>query len=158
MGGRVRQRRGRRRQPDQVDRRSPAAGPPNRVTRNYFDWRNRLVSTKDGDEGGTGENTDVNRQLTHVEYDNLDQVTAVERYDADTVSVTSHVRRAEQAVVVSLRRSRVENSFDELGNVYRTKTFSVDQSTGATGDALQVRRVVRQARQRHQGEVRQPGW
>jgi len=91
----------------------PGGAGTNQVSRMYYDWRTRLVVAKEGDQGGTGEGTDVNRQLYYLEYDNLSQMTAVEQYDADTLVVTS-TGGVPNKPSSSLRRARSETSFDEL--------------------------------------------
>lgn len=115
---------------------------PDRVMLMFYDWRNRLVVTKSGarlnSSGGndTGNETaDVQRQIKYCEFDNLGRQSACEWYDGDGVTVTS-TDGVPNKPSSSLRRARSETYFDEQGRIYSTKTISVDQSTGALGNAL----------------------
>lgn len=105
-----------------------------RVTEVYYDWRNRLVAIKNGVQ--VSEGTDVQRQIEYRSYDNLDQVTAVETFDGDNVTVTS-TSGVPNAPSSSLRRAKTTYDYDELGRVYRTSVFSVDPSSGnVSSDSL----------------------
>src|SRR5262249_15826309 len=65
----------------------PAGGAANRVTAMAYDWRDRLVATKAGMEGT--ESTSVNRPITYLVYDNLNEVTETDTYDGDGLSITT---------------------------------------------------------------------
>jgi hypothetical protein len=65
----------------------PGGGAANRVSQYYYDWRDRLVAAKDGVQGS--EATDVHRPISYTTYDNLDEVTQVQTYDGDGVTVAS---------------------------------------------------------------------
>ncbi|MBA4192465.1 MAG: hypothetical protein C0467_31235, partial [Planctomycetaceae bacterium] len=106
----------------------PGGGAAARVTQAWFDWRNRAVAVKAGVE--VSESTSVNRPLYYTDYDNLNQAIKTRLYDADgvTPTVTSGVP---QPLSSSLLRAQSTTSFDDLGRVYRTDTFSVNQSSGA---------------------------
>lgn len=109
-------------------------GDTDRVTLMGYDWRDRLVATKYGDQGGSGENTGVNRQLQYVELDNLGRQTAVEWYDADQLSISS-TSGVPNKPSYTLRTSRSETNYDEQGRVYQTKAFS-DPSTSSPSAPL----------------------
>src|SRR5262249_46556819 len=107
----------------------PGGGVANPVTTNWYDWRDRLVATKQGVEAS--ESTAVNRQMMYLEYDNLDQVIAQERYEADGVSLSDgNSDGVPDRPLGSLLRARTVNSFDEQGRTYRTQVYSVDPSNG----------------------------
>src|SRR5262249_40552776 len=56
------------------------------VTQLWSDWRDRAVAAKAGVQAT--EATSVHRPIVYLDYDNLDEVTRVRRYDGDGVSVT----------------------------------------------------------------------
>jgi YD repeat-containing protein len=55
----------------------PGGGAASRVTENYYDWRDRLVATKSGVQ--SSEDTTTHRPIVYNTYDNLDEVTQVQR-------------------------------------------------------------------------------
>lgn len=88
------------------------AGPSDmRVTNNGYDFRGRRTS----------EDGEVDFYAAYT-YDNLDQVTQVDR--RDTTAAGNLV-------------GRKQTSFDDRRRVYRTKTFGVDPVTGTVGNVLQ---------------------
>jgi YD repeat-containing protein len=105
----------------------PGGGAANRVTNNYYDWRDRLVASKDGVQGS--EDTSTHRPILYYTYDNLDEVTEVQRYDGDGVTITSS-GGVPQAPSASLLRAQTVTSFDDQGRVYQVQTYSVDPSSG----------------------------
>jgi RHS repeat-associated protein len=108
----------------------PGGGAANRVSKFYFDWRNRQAASKNGVEGT--ESTLLNRPIYYFEFDNLSQVIATEQYDGDNVTIVDANSDGVPAKPSSsLLRARSTTSFDDQGRDYRTQTFSVDQSTGA---------------------------
>ena len=98
------------------------------MTQTWYDWRDRAVATKAGVQGT--EATDVNRPLTYLDYDNLGQATKARVYDADAVTPTA-TNGVPDAPSASLLRARTDTSYDELGRVYRSDEYGVNQSTGA---------------------------
>ena len=56
-----------------------------RVSDNFYDWRNRLVASKSGVQDS--EDEDTQRPLVYFEYDNLGQVVVTEQYDGDGLFV-----------------------------------------------------------------------
>jgi YD repeat-containing protein len=107
----------------------PGGSAANRVTQYFHDWRDRLVATKGGVQGTeTGE---VQRPITYIELDNLGQTIASEYYDGDGVTITDgNNDGVPDKPSSSLRRARTTSDYDDQGRVYRTQTFSVDQSNG----------------------------
>jgi RHS repeat-associated protein len=105
----------------------PGGSAANQVTQFSYDWRDRLVATKQGVEGS--ESTSVNRPILYYEYDNLSEVTALSQFDGDAVTITS-TGGVPNKPSSSLLRAYVTNAYDEQGRVYETKTFSVDPSSG----------------------------
>ncbi|MFO0847175.1 MAG: RHS repeat-associated core domain-containing protein [Gemmataceae bacterium] len=106
---------------------SPGLGAADRVTRAWYDWRDRQVAVKGGLQGSEG--TGVNRPLIYTQLDNLGQAVSVERYDADGITPTS-TGGVPDRPSSSLLRAKTVVSTDELGRAYRTQTHSVDPSTG----------------------------
>jgi hypothetical protein len=98
-----------------------------RVTNNYFDWRDRLVATKSGVQAS--EDTTTHRPILYYTFDNLSETTAVDRYDGDTVTITS-TNGVPNAPSASLLRAHTVTSYDDQGRVYLSQTYSVDPSTG----------------------------
>src|SRR5437899_1490297 len=106
----------------------PGGSAANRVTNNYFDWRDRLVATKSGVE--TSESSSLNRPIFYTEYDNLSQAIAQEKYDGDNVTISDgNSDGVPDKPSSSLLRARSTSSLDDQGRVYQAKTYSVDQST-----------------------------
>ncbi len=105
----------------------PGPTSTNRVTNNYFDWRDRLVATKSGVQAT--EDTTTHRPIIYYEYDNLSEVFAQSRFDGDGVTITSS-----NGVPVkpspNLLRAYQTTNFDEQRRAYATHVFEVDQSTG----------------------------
>src|SRR5262249_8723091 len=58
-------------------------GSPNRIQQNFFDLRDRLVASKDGVQGNSAsENNGTHRPIYYLSYDNLNEVTAAQHYEA----------------------------------------------------------------------------
>jgi RHS repeat-associated protein len=106
----------------------PGGSAANRVTNNYFDWRDRLVATKSGVQAS--EDTTTHRPILYYTFDNLSETTSVDRYDGDTVTITS-TNGVPQAPSSSLLRAHTVTSYDDQGRVYLSQTYSVDPSSGA---------------------------
>jgi RHS repeat-associated protein len=66
----------------------------------------------------------------YYELDNLGEVTAVDHYDGDGVSITS-TSGVPNKPSSSLLRGYATASFDEQGRVYRTNVFEVNPSSGS---------------------------
>ena len=105
----------------------------NRVTTNVYDWRGRLVASKQGDNSGT-QTDDVNRPLMVSTYDNLNQVTATYIFDGDGIDVTSLGKTGAailQAIDGNRLRALTATSYDARERVYAQVVFNIDQTTGA---------------------------
>lgn len=114
-----------------------------RATRMEYDWRDRLIITKQGakldssgNDNSAGESTSTNRLLTYNELDNLDRVTAVTLYDADQVSLGSATNGVPDKPTATLARARSTTEYDEQGRVFRASTFSVDGSGNISTSSL----------------------
>src|SRR5262249_37909674 len=105
----------------------PGGSATNRVSQYYYDWRDRLVASKDGVQAS--EDTTTHRPIMYYTLDNLGEVTATDHYDGDGVTITS-TNGVPNAPSASLLRVHTTDSYDEQGRVYLEKTFSVDQSSG----------------------------
>jgi hypothetical protein len=103
------------------------SGAP-RVTQMAYDWRDRLIATKQGVE--TSESTSVNRPIFYVELNNLGETLCSERYDGDTLSITTD---SDNDGVPDRPSSGLTGKtgfdIDDQGRVYRTKSYKV---TGGT--------------------------
>src|SRR5207249_11621592 len=97
--------------------RYPGGTAANRVTQNWYDWRDRLVATKDGVQGT--EDTTTHRPITYTTYDNLDEATQVQRYDGDGVTLTVS-GGVPQAPSSSLLRAQAATSYDDQGRAYQS--------------------------------------
>src|SRR5262249_17533833 len=66
----------------------PGGGAADRVTQYAYDWRDRLVATKQGALSmPSWEDETTNRPVQYVTYDNLDELVTVEQFDGDTVDI-----------------------------------------------------------------------
>jgi RHS repeat-associated protein len=105
----------------------PGGGAANRVTQYYYDWRNRLVATKEG--VSSNENDGTHRPIIYSEYDNLGEVTATDQYDGDGVTITS-TAGVPNKPSASLLRAYSTTEYDDQGRAFHTHVYSVDQSSG----------------------------
>jgi RHS repeat-associated protein/uncharacterized delta-60 repeat protein len=101
-----------------------------RVTRYFYDWRDRLVASKEGVQGS--EPTSVNRPLYYYGLDNLGRVVAAYQYDGDGLAVTTTDGVPDMPDGAKLRALSV-TAYDDLGRVYRTSVVGIDQAAGVTG-------------------------
>jgi RHS repeat-associated protein len=103
-----------------------SAYPP-RVTQNFFDWRDRLVATKQGVMLQGAEDTSTHRPLFYYVLDNLGEVTSTKRYDADTWTVdTSGPVPVIPTGHLSAIRGQTDTNYDDQGRVYETLVHNVD--------------------------------
>src|SRR5262249_45073856 len=100
----------------------PGGSAPDRDTEQYFDWRDRLLETKASAQ--SSESTSVHRPIVYNTYDNLDEVTEVQSYDGDGVSITL-TGGVPNAPSASLLRAQTITSYDDQGRVYKTQEYSV---------------------------------
>src|SRR5262249_4172007 len=63
----------------------PGGAAAARVTQYFYDWRDRMVATKNGVQ--PLEDPDTQRPITYTQYDNLSQAVAQEQYDGDGVTI-----------------------------------------------------------------------
>jgi len=106
----------------------PGGSAAARVAESFYDWRDRLVATKDGVQ--SSEDTTTHRPIMYYTLDNLGETTQVQRYDGDGVTITS-TNGVPNAPAASLLRAQTVTTFDDQGRAYKTQTFSVDSTTGA---------------------------
>jgi YD repeat-containing protein len=112
----------------------PGGTAANRVTENYYDWRDRLVATKDGAQ--SSENDGTHRPILYTTYDNLDEATLAQQFDGDGVAITLS-GGVPQAPSASLLRAQAAVAYDDQGRPYQSQTYGVNPSTGAvTANAL----------------------
>ncbi len=107
-----------------------------RVTLNYFDWRDRLVATKSAalvNSSGalvpSSETDAVHRPITYCDLDNLGRCIGRYRYDGDTVTITA-TSGVPDMPSSSLLRAETVSNYDDQNRVYKTQVYSVDQSAG----------------------------
>jgi RHS repeat-associated protein len=106
----------------------PGGGAAPRVTQNFYDWRDRLVASKQGVEDT--ENDGTNRPIRYTTYDNLDEAVLVQQYEGDGVSINT-VNGVPQPPDPSLLRAQTAYAYDDQGRVYQQLIYDVDPSTGA---------------------------
>jgi RHS repeat-associated protein len=97
-----------------------------RQTRYAYDWRDRLVGVKVG--ASSSESASVQRPIYIYTRNNLDEVTTVDQYDGDNVSLS-----ATSAPSSSLLRAKVTYAYDAQGRVFRTSQWKVNPSNGSVG-------------------------
>jgi hypothetical protein len=124
----------------------PAGSAADRVTEQYFDWRDRVVATKQGAQ--SSEDTTTHRPIIYNTFDNLDEITEVQQYDGDGVSIT-FTGGVPNAPSASLLRAQTITSYDDQERVYKTQTYSVDPSTGNVSTYA----LTSQYYYNHRGEV-----
>lgn len=114
---------------------SPNDGSSDRTTQFLYDWRNRLVATSVEAYSALYPIT-----ITYRTLNNLGQETVSELYDGDNITlyssglpVDSNNDGIPDAPDSANRRARVTYDYDELGQVWRTQTFSITQSGTAAG-------------------------
>jgi RHS repeat-associated protein len=98
-----------------------------RVTQNFYDWRERLVASKQGVQ--TNENDGTHRPIFYSQYDNLSELITSQRYDGDGVTITS-TGGVPNPPSASLLRAQTTTEYDDQGRVYQSNVYSVDQSQG----------------------------
>jgi hypothetical protein len=102
------------------------------VTAFYYDWRDRLMGTKDGVQAN--ENDGTHRPIFYFTRDNLDEVTQSQRYDGDTISITTS-NGVPQPPAAGLRTQTAIN-YDDQQRPYQSLVYSVDPVSGVPGMAL----------------------
>jgi len=102
-----------------------AAAP--RVTQNFYDWRDRLVASKQGVQDN--ENDGTHRPILYMQYDNLDEVISREQYDGDGISITI-TNGVPDRPPANLLRALTTSAYDDQGRVYQTNSYDVDQTNG----------------------------
>jgi YD repeat-containing protein len=105
----------------------PGGSAAPRVTQFFYDWRDRLVESKQGVQ--TNENDATHRPILYSPLDNLGNVLASQQYDGDGVTITS-TNGVPNPPAASLLRAETTTEYDEQGRVYQTNTYSVDQTSG----------------------------
>ena len=108
----------------------PGNGQADRVTEYAYDWRDRVVVSKEGIE--QSEDTATNRPITYQILNNLGEVVELDTYDGDGVSLASlgSTGGVPNAPAASLLRSQTTTAYDEQGRIYQTSDKVVDQTTG----------------------------
>jgi hypothetical protein len=101
----------------------PGGGAADRVTQNYFDWRNRTIASKSGVQASETDGT--HRPIIFYDYDNLSEVTNTEQYDGD-----GYTSLPARPGATTLRAKRT-STFDNQGRVYRSDVYSVDPNNGS---------------------------
>ena len=109
----------------------PGAGLADRVTQHTYDWRNRLISTKEGVDNIA--DTATNRPITYLVLDNLGQVVDQRLYDGDAVSLASlgATGGVPNAPASSLLRAQSILAYDSQGRLFQVTENDVDQSSGS---------------------------
>ncbi len=118
----------------------------NRVTDFWYDWRDRDMASKSGVQAS--ENDGTHRPITFNTYDNLNEITEVQKYNGDGVTITVS-GGVPQAPSASLLRAQSVTAYDDQGRVYQTAVYDVNQSTGAVSSTALTTNVYRN----HRGQV-----
>jgi YD repeat-containing protein len=106
----------------------PNDGTANRVMDYFYDWRDRLVATKQGVQASESDGT--HRPIVYYQYDNLSEVVTQEQFDGDGVTITS-TAGVPNPPSSSLLRAKTTTLYDNLGEVYQSNVWSVNPTTGA---------------------------
>src|SRR5262249_62084843 len=104
----------------------PGGSAANRVTQNWFDWRDREDATKSGVQAS--EDTTTHRPIVYYTLDNLGEVTMTQQFDGDGVTLT-YSSGVPQPPAASLLRAETTGAFDEPGRADQDQTVSVNQTT-----------------------------
>jgi RHS repeat-associated protein len=105
----------------------PGGGAAPRVSRYFYDWRDRLVAGKGGVEAS--ENDGTHRPIIYYNYDNLNEVISRSQYDGDGVTITSS-NGVPNAPPANLLRAYSTTSYDDQGRAFQSNVYSVDPSNG----------------------------
>ncbi len=106
----------------------PGGSAVNRESDYFYDWRDRLVATKQGVQ--TSEDSTTHRPIIYNTLDNLGEVTQTQQFDGDGVTI-SYSGGVPVAPSSSLLRAQTDYSYDDQGRVYETQQYSVDPSSGS---------------------------
>ncbi|HLJ96611.1 MAG TPA: IPT/TIG domain-containing protein, partial [Gemmataceae bacterium] len=106
----------------------PGGGAAPRVTQNFYDWRDRLLASKQGVEDNEDDKT--NRAIRYTTYDNLGEAVLVQQYEGDGVNLRM-VDGVPQPPDAALLRGQTAVAYDDQGRVYQKMVFAVDPATGA---------------------------
>ena len=111
----------------------------NRVTDNYYDWRDRLVCSKSG--VASSESDGTHRPITVFTLDNLGRATTRQSYDGDGVTPSTNSDNTFSGLPSgssSKLRTQIVTGYDDQNRVYQTAVYSVDQSSGSPSSAALV--------------------
>jgi RHS repeat-associated protein len=106
----------------------PGGSAAARVTQVWSDWRDRPVAAKAGVQGT--EDTTTHRPIVYATYDNLDQVTQLQQYDGDGVTLSTS-NGVPQPPSASLLRAQANLGYDDQGRLFQTQVYDVNPSTGS---------------------------
>jgi len=99
----------------------------NRVTQNWYDWRDRLIATKSGI--ASTETDGMHRLIVFRTLDNVNRVVERDNYDGDgtTPTVSGGVVSPPAS---GLLRAKTLTSYDDQNRGYESLVYSVNQSNG----------------------------
>ena len=124
----------------------PGGSAANRETDYFYDWRDRLVATKDGVQ--TSEDSTTHRPIMYYTLDNLGEVTETQQFDGDGVTI-SNSGGVPSAPSSSLLRAETVTSYDDQGRVYESQEYEVNPSSGSVSTYA----LTTQYWYNHRGEV-----
>ncbi len=117
----------------------PGGGSANRVAGLWYDWRDRQVAS----EVGMGAPLGVHPPITVTTYDNLGEAILVQQYDGDSTTVTSSATSPSGIILANTSPSSSPvlvsatlNSYDNVGQVFRTQIIAVNSSPSPTTGCL----------------------
>jgi len=101
----------------------------NRVTQNWYDWRDRPIATKSGIATSEGDGT--HRPIFFFTLDNLNRQLEIDHYDGDgiTPTISGGVVSMPSGSSSALRSKTVAN-YDDQNRPYQKLVYSIDQSNG----------------------------
>jgi RHS repeat-associated protein len=103
-----------------------------RVTQNFYDWRDRLVASKQGVQNE--ETDDTHRPILYTAYDNLGQAISKEQYDGDGVSIRIGSDGGPVRPAASKLRVLSTTDYDDQGRAFATHVYNVNQTSGTVPD------------------------
>ena len=99
-----------------------------RCTKTIYNWKGEAETIGEG----YNENTKTAKVIRKVTYDYQGREAVTEVYD-ETALFNANGKPA--SLPIGKRRSKKERLYDELGRVYQSKEYGIDQTDGAQGAA-----------------------